>query len=107
MMPRLILLSFFCSILFNGCSQPREIFKSRYDPQYKVLDRGQLDVIVKSSACALFVQDAVSGAKKSAEFHLRSIVGNQNHRKEFQEVRRFYDDDKICVEISATALPPF
>ena len=52
-----------------------------FDPEYKVIDRGKLDVIVKSRSCALFVQDAVSGAKRAAEFHLRSVVGKQNHRK--------------------------
>ena len=77
-----------------------------YDSEYKVADRGKLDVIVKGRACALLADEAVLYARQIAEFHLRSVVGSQNYRKEFKEVDRYYDGDKICVEMSAAALPP-
>ena len=77
-----------------------------YDPEYKVADRGKLDVIVKGRACAFLANNAVLYARQTAEFHLRSVIGSQNHRKEFQEVDRYFDGDKICVEISVAALPP-
>ena len=80
--------------------------RTSFDPNYKVLDRGKLDVIVKSRACALIVEDAVSGAKRNAEFHLRGVIGAQNHRREFQEITRYKEGDKICLEMSAAALPP-
>ena len=105
-MLRITLLLVWIGILFSACSPKGEYFKTIYDPQFKVVDRGNLDVIVKSRACALFAQDAVSGAMRSAEFHLRSVIGNQNHRKKFQEVNRYNEDNKICVEMSATAMPP-
>ena len=105
-MRRIILFLFFSHILFNGCSPVSNKFQTFYDPEFKVADRGMLDVIVLGRACASLLQDAISGAKRTAEFHLRSVVGNQNHRKKFQEVDRYYDGDKICVEMSAAALPP-
>ncbi len=105
-MPRIILFAIFCFILLNGCSSTAESIKTSFDPNYKVLDRGNLDVIVKSRACALIAEDAVSGAKRNAEFHLRSVIGNQNHRREFQEVKHYMEGQKFCVEMSATALPP-
>lgn len=105
-MPRIILSAFFCIILFNGCTSTAENIKTSYDPDYKVLDRGKLDVIVKSRACALIAEDAVSGAKRNAEFHLRSVIGGQNHRREFQEVKRYNEGQKICVEMNVAALPP-
>ena len=106
-MRRIILFLFFSHILLNGCS-PVVVNKLQtfHDLEYKVSDRGMLDVIVKGRACSSRLQDAISGAKRTAEFHLRSVVGNQNHRKKFQEVDRYYDGDKICVEMSAIALPP-
>ena len=105
-MPRIILSVFYCIILFSGCTSTAENIKTSYDPDYKVLDRGKLDVIVKSRACALIAEDAVSGAKRNVEFHLRSVIGAKNHRRKFQEVRRYKEGQKICVEISVAALPP-
>ena len=105
-MPHIILSAFFCIILFNGCTSTAENIKTSYDPDYKVLDRGKLDVIVKSRACALIGEDAFSGAKRNAEFHLRSVIGAKIYRREFQEVTRYKEGQKICVEMSVASLPP-
>ena len=105
-MRQIILFFIISQILFSGCSSNGEKFLASFDPEYKVADRGLLDVIVKGRACALLADDAVLYARQTAEFHLRSVVGSQKHRKKFQEVDRYYDGDKICVEMSATALPP-
>jgi hypothetical protein len=105
-MPHIIFSAVFCFFLFNGCSSTAEKIKASYDPDYEVLDRGKLDVIVKSRACALIAEDAVSGAKRNAQFHLRSVIGDQNHRREFQEVKRYNEGQKICVEMSVSALTP-
>ena len=105
-MRQIILFFIISQILFSGCSSIGNKFQASYDPEYKVADRGKLDVIVKGRACALLADEAVIFARQTAEFHLRSVVGSQNHRKEFQEVDRYYDGDKICVEMRAAALPP-
>ena len=105
-MRQIILFFIISQILFSGCSSNGNKFLASYDPEYKVVDRGKLDIIVKARACALLADDAVLYARQTAEFHLRSVVGSQNHRKEFQEVDRYYDGDKICVEMNAVALPP-
>ena len=105
-MRQIILFFIISQILFSGCSSTGNKFLTSYDAEYKVADRGKLDVIVKGKACALRADNAVLYARQTAEFHLRSVVGSQNHRKEFQEVDRYYDGDKICVEMSAAALPP-
>jgi len=93
-------------ILFNGCSSDDNHFRSIYDPEYKVVDRGKLEVIVKGRACSLLLNDAILYASQTAEFHLRSVIGNQNHRKEFKEVDRYIVGEQICVEMSVAALPP-
>ena len=105
-MQQKILFFIISQILFSGCSSTGNKFLASYDPEYKVVDRGKLDVIVKGMACALLADHAVLNARQTAEFHLRSVVGSQNHRKVYQEVDRYYDGDKICVEMSAAALPP-
>ena len=105
-MRQIFLLFIISQILFSGCSSTGNKFLASYDPEYKVADRGKLNVIVKGRACALIADDAVLYARQTAEFHLRSVIGSQNHRKEFQEVDRYYDGYKICVEMSAAALPP-
>ncbi len=106
-MRRIILFLFFSHILLNGCSSVVvNKLKTLHNLEYKVSDSGMLNVVVIGRACSTLLQDAISGAKRTAEFHLRSVVGNKNHRKKFQEVHRYYDGDIICVEMSAAALPP-
>ena len=105
-MRQIILFFIISQILLSGCTSTGNKFMASYDPEYKVVDRGKLNVIVRGMACALLADDAVLYAMQTAEFHLRSVVGSQNHRKEFKEIDRFYDGDKICVEMSAAALPP-
>ena len=105
-MRQIILFFIICQILFNGCSSSGNKFRASYDPEYEVADRGMLKVIVKGRACAFIAENAILYARQTAEFHLRSVVGNQNHRKEFKEVDRYFDGDQICVEMSAAAMPP-
>ena len=80
--------------------------KTSFDDDYKVLDRGKLEVIVISQACALIIEDAITAARRNAEFHLRSVIGDQYHRREYNEVSRYNNGNKICIEMSAAALPP-
>ena len=105
-MRQIILFFIISQVLFNGCSSAGKKFQAYYDPEYKVKDRGMLEVMVKGRACAFLADDAVLYARQTAEFHLRSVVGNINHRKKFKEEDRFMDGDQICVEMSVTALPP-
>lgn len=105
-MRSIVLLFLFSFILIIGCSTVKERFETFYDPEYKVVDRGKLEVVVVGSACARLIQEALSAAKISAKYHLRSAIGNQNHKIKYQEVSRYYKEDKICVEMSASSLPP-
>ena len=77
-----------------------------YDPKYKVLDRGGLDVKVISRACSRTFEDALSAAKNNGEFHLRSILGSKNHEIKFKEVGTYLKKDIICVEMSASSFTP-
>ena len=105
-MRQIIIIYIIWQILFNGCSSYDNHFRAIYDPEYKVVDRGNLEVIVKGRACALLLDDAIMYASQTAEFHLRSVIGDQNHRKEFKEVDRYIVGEQICVEMSVVALPP-
>ena len=82
-------------------------FKTIYNPEYKVIDRGGKNVIVKSIACSIFPENAISAAKRTAEYHLRSVLGDQSHRKEFKTINQYNDGQKTCIEISAKALRSF
>jgi hypothetical protein len=101
-----LFLFLFIFILIIGCSTEKERFSTFFDPEYKVIDRGMLDVVVVGHACAGKIQDALSAAKLSAKYHLRSAIGNENHKIKYHEVSRYYTEDKICVEMSASPLPP-
>ena len=96
----------FCLILIIGCAASKQKYQTFYDPEYKVIDRGALDVKVISRACSETFEDAVSAAKNNGKFHLRSVVGDKNHGFKFKEVGSYIKQDKICVEMMASSFPP-
>ena len=105
-MRSILLLILFGLILIIGCAVAKQKYQTFYDPEYKVIDLGELDVNVISRACSGTFEDALSAAKNNGKFHLRSVVGNQNHRIKYKEVRSYNKQDKICVEMSASSFPP-
>ena len=105
-MRRILLLILFGLILIIGCAASKQKYQTFYDPEYKVIDRGALDVKVISRACSETFEEALSAAKNNGKFHLRSVVGDQNHRINYKEVRSYNKQDKICVEMSASSFPP-
>ena len=105
-MRSILLLILFGLILIIGCAAAKQKYQTFYDPEYKVIDRGALDVKIISRACSETFEDALSAAKNNGKFHLRSIVGNKNHVIKFKEVGSYIKQDKICVEMSALSFPP-
>ena len=105
-MRSILLLILFGLILIIGCASTKHKYQTFYDPEYKVIDRGALDVKVISRACSETFEDALSAAKNNGKFHLRSVVGNTNHGIKFKEVGSYIKQDKICVEMSALSFPP-
>jgi len=99
-------LTLFSLILIIGCATAQQNYQTFYDPEYKVIDRGELDVKVISRACSDTFEDALSAAKNNGKFHLRGVVGNKNHGIKFKEVGSYIKQDKICVEMSASSFPP-
>ena len=93
-------------ILIIGCANAKQSYQKFNHSEYKVIDRGELDVKVISQACSERFEDALSAAKKNGQFHLRSVVGNKKHAIKFKEIGSYIEKDKICVEISASSLLP-
>ena len=104
-MRSILLLILFGLILIIGCAASKRKYQTFYYPEYKVIDRGALDVKVISRACSEKFEDALSAAKINGKFHLRSVVGNKNHGIKFKEVSSYIKHDKICVEMSASSFP--
>ena len=105
-MRSILLLILFGLILIIGCAAAKQKSQTFYDTEYKVIDRGALDVKVISRACSETFKDALSASKNNGEFHIRSIVGNKKHGIKFKEVGSYIKKDKICVEVSALSFPP-
>ena len=105
-MRSILILILFGLILIIGCAYTKHKYQTFYDPEYKVIDRGALDVKIISRACSETFEDALSAAKNNGKFHLRSVVGNTNHGVKFKEVGSYIKQDKICVEMMASSFPP-
>ena len=105
-MPIYFLCYFFTFILINGCFLSNENLKGSFNKEYKVLDRGNLDVILSTTACAVSKEEALIAAERNASYHLRSIIGDKNYHEEFELVRMYKKDNKICIEMRIKAIPP-
>ena len=105
-MRSILFLILFGLIMIVGCATVKKKYQTFYDPEYRVKDRGALNVNLISQACSERFEDALSAAKKNGKFHLRSVVGNKNHVIKFKEISSYIKKGKICVEMSATSLPP-
>jgi len=105
-MRNILFLIIFGLIPVIGCTAFKQKYQTFYDPEYKVIDRGALDVKVISRACSETFEDALSVVKNNVKFHLRSVVGNKNHGIKFKKVGSYIKQDKFCVEMSALSYPP-
>ena len=85
-MRSIFLLVLFGLILIIGCANAKQNYQTFFNPEYRVIDRGGLNVNVISQACSERFEDALSAAKKNGQFHLRSVVGNKNHVIKFKEI---------------------
>ena len=106
LMRNILFLILFGLIMIVGCATDKKKYQTFYDPEYNVIDRGSLDVKVISQACSERFEDALSAAKNNGAFHLRSVVGGGNYKIKFNEVGSYIKKGKICVEMSASSLPP-
>ena len=105
-MRSILLLILFGLILIIGCANAKQNYQTFFNPEYKVIDRGALDVKVISQACSERFEDALSAAKRNGEFHLRSVVGNKKYKMKFKEVGSYIKNGKICVKMSTSSLSP-
>ena len=106
LMRSILFLILFGLIIIVGCANVKKKDQTFYDPECRVIDRGELNVSIISQACSERFGDALSAAKKNGQFHLRSVVGNKNHVIKFKEIGSYIKKGKICVEMSASSLPP-
>lgn len=93
-------------VIITACSSPSENFRSRYDSEYRIKDRGELNTIVSGIACARTVKDAVQSAKSIAHYNLRSVIGNQRFLVRYREAQRYNQDNQVCIEMVAIAQEP-
>ena len=100
-MQKTLILLFSSYFLCFGCSSKDEFINKKFYKDYKVIDRGGNNVIVISKACSISHAKANLEAKRSAEYHLRSVVGGNTFKKKFREIRKFYRGKEVCVEILA------
>ena len=63
-MGRIVHLILFILFLINGCAIAKQESQTFYDPDYSVIDRGELDVKIISRACSDTFEKALSAARK-------------------------------------------
>ncbi|MEC7348587.1 MAG: hypothetical protein VYB60_06890 [SAR324 cluster bacterium] len=88
-----------------SCGSSSNKFKDSFNPAYQARDAGGLNASVTGSACSINSAKAEDSAKKAASYHLRSLLGNQRYKTEYEIVREYVEGEKRCFEIQARAKP--
>ena len=88
-----------------SCGSSSNKFKDSFNPAYQARDAGGLNASVTGSACSIKAAKAEDSAKKAASYHLRSLLGNQRYKTEYETVREYVEGEKRCFEIQARAKP--
>ena len=93
------------TLMMISCSSSSNKFKDSFNPAYQARDAGGLNASVTGSACSINAAKAEDSAKKAASYHLRSLLGNQRYKTEYETVREYVEGEKRCFEIQARAKP--
>ena len=89
--------------LLVSCATASLKFKDEFNPEYHARDRGGINATVTGKACSMIAETAQDAAKKAADYHLRSLLGNERYRTDFKLVRKFREGDKVCFVIQGRA----
>ena len=89
--------------LLVSCTSASQKFKDKFNPKYQSRDQGGLNATVTGTACSMTTERAEDSAKKAAEYHLRSLLGNERYLINFKTIRQFREGDKFCFEIQGKA----
>lgn len=92
-------------LMMISCGSSSNKFKDSFNPAYQARDAGGLNASVTGSACSIKAARAEDSAKKAASYHLRSLLGNQRYKTEYETVREYVEGEKRCFEIQARAKP--
>jgi len=89
-------------ILISAC-QSTKINQSRtsYHNKFAILQLNEFGAEIIGAACGKNIDVAIDAAKRSAHFHLHSVIGHKKYSVRFEEVRRYEQGDQMCVEMKA------
>ena len=85
-------------LIMISCGSSSNKFKDSFNPAYQARDAGGLNASVTGSACSIKAAKAEDSAKKAASYHLRSLLGNQRYKTEYEIVREYVEGEKRCFD---------
>ncbi len=94
------------SLYITSCGTVSEKFRDGFNREYESRDRGGFNTVVSGTGCSIIPTKAENSAKKAAEYHLRSVLGNARYLPEFKQIQKYQDGEKTCVVIKAFPRKP-
>ena len=92
--------------LLVGCSTPPDRFRTRSLNEFSIQYRDPLRMKVSGTGCALGLQEAIQISRNTAQYNLRTILGNRRYLIHFQEIDRYETEGQFCVETEARSRAP-
>lgn len=100
-----------CTVLFAGlagCSgkdtERARRFPFIHEPNFKIENPSRDHASATGMGCGGTGKEALLQARNTAKFNLRGVTGNGNYKIRFDLLKETSKEDRICVEVKATAL---
>jgi hypothetical protein len=91
-----------------ACSAPPPRGNLQYVEQdtFRIENPSPDRALATGIGCAFTVGEAETRAREIATFNLRRLTGNAHYRVEYSRLRETPEDNQVCVEYQAQAIPP-
>ena len=95
-----------CVMTILSCSSTSERFRTRSLTDYSIKYKDPVTIKVTGTGYALDSQTAVRKSRDTAQYNLRSILGNKRYLTNFREMDRYEEGGQICVETEIESRAP-
>ncbi|MBF0276248.1 MAG: hypothetical protein HQM13_00595 [SAR324 cluster bacterium] len=93
-------------VIIQSCASTSERFRTRSLTDHSIKYKSPVKLKVTGIGCALDSQRAVQKSRSTADYNLRSILGNRRYLTSFREIDRYEENGQICVETEVESRSP-
>lgn len=90
----------------GACQVAPDRFRTRSLNEFSIEYRDPIRMKVSGTGCALELPTAIQLSRNTAQYNLRTILGNEQYLVSFEEIDRYETGGQVCVETEAESRAP-